>query len=216
MFSTTSDAVKALLSGWADFFWIVLGSVFFSILASNIAVQTIESSSLTAEQSEVLLFAVSVGAAASYFFLFVFFCPLSSFVSQSRSQSYRAALAVAILLIAAKWTLNRVFDENDHFSLLRENTLVVVLVCLVIPIVEEAFFRGLAWSKFLERSISELGALFSTSILFVLAHLPVDLNSLIQLSAMSLALGLMRYLSGSIWIGVLAHSIMNIVVFFEL
>lgn len=208
---------KALISGWADFFWIVVGSFLFSvIILSGVLLHVLPESGAVNGEYEGLIFATSVGSSALFLSFFVFLWPKAAFLSGSSSRSLTIAVALLALSVTAKWVLNRVFDENENLELYRSSVIVVVLICLIVPVIEEAFFRGLAWTTFLSRSVSELGALYATSILFVIAHVPLDLNSFIQLAGMALALGFMRYFSGSIWIGVVAHSATNLVVFFNL
>ncbi len=216
MLSITKDTLKALLSGWADLFWISVGSIFFSILASIILTSALESSSASDGEKQILFFATSVGASLFFLAMFLFMQPQLSFCSRSKARSFRVACTVGLLLIGSKWVIGLFFDDNDLYSSLKGDLLIVILVCFIAPVVEEGFFRGLAWATLLKRSISELGTLSATSLLFVIAHFPSDINSLLQLIGMALALGLMRYFSGSIWVGVVFHIIMNVIVFFEL
>jgi hypothetical protein len=82
-----------------------------------------------------------------------------------------------------------------------------VAVVLVAPIAEEWVFRGALWT-FIEASFGRAGALLITSLLFALYHLdPLHVLSIIPTA---LFLAALRGLSGSVWPGVLAHAINNL------
>jgi membrane protease YdiL (CAAX protease family) len=85
--------------------------------------------------------------------------------------------------------------------------LTVVSVCLIPSIAEEAFFRGYLQSRFL--SLGVMAAITLQAVLFAAFHLdpfglPVYLVS-------GLLLGGVRHWSGSVWPGVAAHFINNLV-----
>lgn len=216
MLTIAKDTSRALLSGWADFFWMVIGALFFSNLSTIIAIQMMGALEVTNGDQQVFILKISISATSIFFLIFLIFWPRSSFLSQGVPRSWKAAFSVAFILLIVKFCLNRVFDQSNHLSLARTDLQLVMLVVILVPMVEEAFFRGLAWNTFLSRLISEIGTLIATTILFVIAHAPSDLNSFTQLCGMSISLGLIRYFSGSIWLGVAAHGMMNAIVLFNI
>jgi hypothetical protein len=84
--------------------------------------------------------------------------------------------------------------------------LALVLASLVVPFVEEAFFRGFLFPGLTRRFGFAVGALVS-SLLFGAAHLNGD--TFIPLSFFGLVLSLMYSATGSIYPGIMMHSVNN-------
>ena len=83
------------------------------------------------------------------------------------------------------------------------------------PILEEMFFRGYVQSRLAVAS-NAVTAVVVTAILFTISHLhyiqpnPIAIGALVGLFFSSLLVGYVRYLTGSIWPGVLAHALSNV------
>ncbi|HVC16364.1 MAG TPA: CPBP family intramembrane glutamic endopeptidase [Rhodanobacter sp.] len=88
----------------------------------------------------------------------------------------------------------------------------VLVVASLGPLVEELLFRGVLLSALLQRW--RVGwAVASSSLLFALAHLPglqYQWFALPDLALLALALAWLRLRSGSIWPGVVAHAVNNL------
>ncbi|MCB9664300.1 MAG: CPBP family intramembrane metalloprotease [Alphaproteobacteria bacterium] len=79
-------------------------------------------------------------------------------------------------------------------------------ICVGAPLAEELVFRGFFWDT-TRRSAGPLGALIVTSVLFAAYHLdPVQSPATL---VTGLALGWLRWTSGSVWPGVLLHAANN-------
>jgi len=213
---TAKDIVRALISNWGDLFWIVVGSIFFTILVLRVAIDMPEFSTMSEAAQLNYIFATTVTSSSVFLSIFLLIRPRSAFCSNDQTRSYAIAVFCGTTLLAVKWSLNYVFSENAAYAVHRQNTWIILLVCLIVPIVEEAFFRGLAWNELRRRSFSEFGVLGATSLLFTLTHSPADISGFVQILCMGLGLGLVRLYSGTIWAGVLIHSLMNIIVMFDL
>jgi len=88
----------------------------------------------------------------------------------------------------------------------------VLVVASLGPLVEELLFRGVLLSALLQRW--RVGwAVASSSLLFALAHLPglqYQWFALPDLALLALALAWLRLRSGSIWPGIVAHGVNNL------
>jgi membrane protease YdiL (CAAX protease family) len=104
-----------------------------------------------------------------------------------------------------------VFDKVAHGP--GDWAIVVVLVCIGAPLVEELFFRGLMQARLVE-VIGPVGGLVTTSLLFGAAHLTAWQGSLTFVYALAVAggglvLGLMRHLTGRLGPSTWAHAFFN-------
>lgn len=73
---------------------------------------------------------------------------------------------------------------------------------ILAPLCEEIFFRGFLLTGIL-RELSPLWSIVISSALFAIAH--VDFGDLLPLFAIGLALGFIRWKSGSTWAGIILH-----------
>lgn len=83
---------------------------------------------------------------------------------------------------------------------------IFALVALLVPFVEEVFFRGALYAA-LERDTRRLGAAVVTTLCFTLAH--VDPHLWIPLLVVAAALTHLRWASGSLWPCVALHASFN-------
>jgi len=91
--------------------------------------------------------------------------------------------------------------------------LILLSVCIITPILEELFFRGIFW-KLLKKFSDETYAFFLTSILFAFAH--VDPEHIVGVFPIGIYIGWLRLRSDSIFPSILAHVINNSIVCFLL
>ncbi len=86
---------------------------------------------------------------------------------------------------------------------------VITLAVVGAPVVEELFFRGLLQGAFTRR-IGAIPALFTTAIIFSFAHiLNEGLFAPVALFPMAVVLGYLRYRTGRLAAGMVAHSLFN-------
>lgn len=106
--------------------------------------------------------------------------------------------------------------DTGHFGFIRSLLLdgpllpripMFVAVVVVAPLAEEWVFRGALWTL-LEDSFGPLGALLGSTILFSLYHL--DPLHIVSILPTAIFLGALRGLSGSVWPGVVAHCVNNV------
>ena len=87
--------------------------------------------------------------------------------------------------------------------------MLLLSVCIIAPLMEELFFRGVFW-KLLERFSNETYAFFLTSILFAFAH--VDPEHIVGVFPIGLYIGWLRLRSNSIFPSILSHITNNTIV----
>lgn len=84
---------------------------------------------------------------------------------------------------------------------------VLLLVAVVAPICEEVVFRGLLWGA-LEQRWGRVTAAIVSTLVFALAHLELQRAPLLLVVAIPIALA--RLYSGSLWGGIIAHQVTNL------
>ncbi|MBU9765163.1 CPBP family intramembrane metalloprotease [Mycobacterium sp. TNTM28] len=84
---------------------------------------------------------------------------------------------------------------------------VLLLVAVIAPICEEVIFRGLLWGALEQRWGRVMAATVST-LVFALAHLEPQRAPLLLVVAIPIALA--RLYSGSLWGGIIAHQVTNL------
>jgi membrane protease YdiL (CAAX protease family) len=207
---------KAIKLAWFHFFWISVGPLSVSWLAVMIVVSQPYFPNFQVSEQGQLIFIASVAGAAAFFSIFVAFRPRAAFSGDTTVRSLPLAFGCGLMLLTVKWLLNLSAEIANTSSPISENIFSVLLICVIGPIVEEAFFRGVLWKEFRAMSISEPGVLGVTSLLFVMAHASLSLSTNIHLLFMGISLGFIRYFSGSIWLGILFHMAMNAIVLFSI
>ena len=86
---------------------------------------------------------------------------------------------------------------------------VFVLTVIGAPLVEELFFRGLVQGAF-SRRVGPVAAIFVTAVIFCFAHvLSEGLAAPVQLFPMAVVLGYLRYKTGRLAAGMVAHATFN-------
>ena len=111
----------------------------------------------------------------------------------------------------------------ENLTLRIEYVVAFITLVVIAPIAEELLFRGLFLGKLSERTGKWL-AVIVTALVFGFMHLiaPTDTGIVLQWSAaadtfaMGLTAGILQVLSGSIWAGVILHSIKNGIAYYFL
>ena len=162
-----------------------------------------------------------VGCSVIYFFI-----KIKKHTLQQYLNLHQPSLKLSILIIIASFILmgfieyisnlypNQFYSSFVVESYKNSNSLMIFylgVVCLG-PLFEELLFRGFLF-KGLERSfIGGVGAIWVTSILFVLVHIQYSLYILICIVfPLALLLGYARYKSGSLLLPLLIHVINNLI-----
>lgn len=84
---------------------------------------------------------------------------------------------------------------------------VLLLVAFIAPICEEVVYRGLLWGA-LEQRWGRIVAVVVSTLVFALAHLEPERAPLLLVVAIPIALA--RLYSGSLWGGIIAHQVTNL------
>ncbi|MEV0674721.1 type II CAAX endopeptidase family protein [Mycobacterium sp. NPDC050441] len=84
---------------------------------------------------------------------------------------------------------------------------VLLLVAFIAPICEEVVYRGLLWGA-LEQRWGRIVAVIVSTLVFALAHLEPERAPLLLVVAIPIALA--RLYSGSLWGGIIAHQVTNL------
>ncbi len=111
----------------------------------------------------------------------------------------------------------------DNLSLRIEYVVAFITLVILAPLAEELLFRGYFLGRMTERT-GKWVALFVTAIAFGAMHLfgysetglVLQWGAAADTFAMGLTAGILRLLSGSIWAGVLLHSIKNCIAYYFL
>lgn len=96
--------------------------------------------------------------------------------------------------------------------------LLILLIggCIAGPIVEEFVVRGFMFRGWSESFLGPIGAIVLTSALWGMNHTQYDWVGRFLIFILGLALGYLRWRSGSTWLTVIIHSVINISLFFTM
>lgn len=98
-------------------------------------------------------------------------------------------------------------DSDDGSGITIWLVLMAITATTLVPVVEEAVYRGMWWSALLKRGMNERWVLAVTSLVFAAAHLEPGRTPV--LLALGLALGWGRLLTGRIGAPIIAHACIN-------
>lgn len=128
------------------------------------------------------------------------------------------SLAVAAGFILLSILVNLVFKTPVESDILTDSyfsTISPVLFWIAVvifgPIFEEVLFRGFLFEGFRYSRIGTAGAIIVTSILWAGSHLQYGLFQIAWIFVLGVALGLVRYRTGSLWAPILMHIFNNLV-----
>lgn len=96
-------------------------------------------------------------------------------------------------------------DERWH-AFLAQGPIALLLLCLVVPFLQEMFYRGIILRSMLHH-YSPQKAIFLSSVLFALAHLNVEQFGVAFVGG--IIYGWLFYVTRSLWPGILAHALYN-------
>jgi membrane protease YdiL (CAAX protease family) len=126
-------------------------------------------------------------------------------------------------LAAAAWLAGAIDPSAvDWARAWRRAALIAITTAIVVAVTEEGFFRGWLWASVERAGRSRRAALLWTSVAFALWHVsPVTLDTgfdpppeqvpvyLLNVVAMGLVWGLLRWMSGSVLVASVSHGLWN-------
>ena len=128
------------------------------------------------------------------------------------------SLAVSAGFIALEVLANRVFQvsaESDIMTKAYDTSILPALFWIALiafgPIFEEVMFRGFLFKGLRHSRIGVAGAIIVTSVLWAGSHLQYGLFQIAWIFVLGVALGLMRYRTGSLWAPILMHIFNNLI-----
>jgi membrane protease YdiL (CAAX protease family) len=83
-------------------------------------------------------------------------------------------------------------------------------IVLAAPLLEEMFFRGFLFSGLMASSLGPAGAIVTTSLLWAIIHVQYDYFWMLSILIIGLALGVVRYRTGSIVLTFVLHAAINL------
>lgn len=211
------DTLRAITSGWGDTFFTCMGAVCAAIFAAIMVSAQPGYFSLAADMQAQTLLIATISTTLSFFSaILLIYNPIFAAKNDQLVRSYFIALTAGVVFIFFKLAINHSGGMNTQSNLVNKSYAVVILICLIAPIVEEYFFRGLIWRLYRERNFSEQAILTATTILFSFGHLPSNIFDLFQIAFAGMCLGIMRMYSGSVYLGIIIHAVTNFIVLFNL
>jgi membrane protease YdiL (CAAX protease family) len=137
----------------------------------------------------------------------------------SLSELLRALGVTAILLLAESLAASIVGTQemsHPYISANDSSGLLIFLIggCIAVPVMEEFVVRGFMFRGWSQSFLGPVGSIVLTSALWALIHIQYDWFGRSCVFVTGLALGYFRWRSNSTWLTVMAHSAMNIVIFF--
>jgi len=100
---------------------------------------------------------------------------------------------------------------TDLFRITSTPLLLWLAVAVAAPLFEELFVRGFLLEGLRRGSLGNAGAVVVTSLAWTVVHLQYDLFDLATVFAFGLVLGAARLRSGSLWIPIALHVLVNLV-----
>jgi uncharacterized protein len=82
---------------------------------------------------------------------------------------------------------------------------------VVAPVTEEIVFRGFMFTGLENLKIGPRGAILVTAVCFAIIHLQYDLYGIVLILVIGLLLGLARWKTGSLWVCIWLHAVLNTV-----
>jgi membrane protease YdiL (CAAX protease family) len=94
--------------------------------------------------------------------------------------------------------------------------LLLLVLLVTAPLSEEFLFRGFMFAGLLRSPLGVIGTIIVTSLVWAGIHLQYDMYGIFVIFILGLFLGFVRYKTGSMWLCVILHSIMNLIATIEL
>ena len=224
-YQTPSALVKEPLMA---FFWAILAPSLFLSGAALIALEMIpdfESGTASEIQAYHTLWLVSCLGTALWFILMSLWSEkigAGAFAGEMRTTSnwIGAALVLGpILLIVPTVIVSSLMSEagwqyreevNEAVFAPQNWSLAYVFIAgLMAPIVEEVTFRGIAFGAIIARGLSPIAAVTVSSLAFAFSHMQYSPAAMIVVFVTGLGLALLRLLSGTMIVPIVAHMAAN-------
>ncbi|MBR3164139.1 CPBP family intramembrane metalloprotease [Candidatus Saccharibacteria bacterium] len=139
--------------------------------------------------------------------------PIGYIVSSIVGALLLALCSIVFSGLNIDWNQSQDLGGFELASTVGEKWLAFVALVVIAPIAEEVIFRGWLYGK-LRARMSALPAILIVSILFGVVHGQWNVGILVAI--MSVAMCLIRELTGTIWSGILVHMIRNGIAFYLL
>jgi membrane protease YdiL (CAAX protease family) len=91
-----------------------------------------------------------------------------------------------------------------------------VALLITAPLSEEFFFRGFMFAGLQRSALGTIGTIVLTAAVWAAIHVQYDLHGILVIFFLGLFLGWVRYRTGSLWLCVMLHSIMNLIATIQL
>ncbi len=128
-----------------------------------------------------------------------------------------SVLALSVLQVTLDltvWGLDRPIVGEFQLALYRTaGSLPILVLALVVgaPVLEEVLFRGFVFKGLAASKAGAAGAVLLTSAIWALIHFQYDWYNVLQIFAVGLFLGVVRWRTGSVTLPILLHGLMNAV-----
>jgi len=139
-----------------------------------------------------------------------------------RVADVRRWVLILLGLIAAmdslSWALGRPVVPEPMMPMFRTaGSLPIVLLALVVaaPLAEEFLFRGFIFTGLRNSRLGPIGAIVLTALAFGGLHIQYDAYGMAAVIVGGILFGLVRWRTGSLWLCVLMHGLMNVIATIE-
>jgi membrane protease YdiL (CAAX protease family) len=138
----------------------------------------------------------------------------------SLDELLRALAITAILLLARSLAVSIVGAEevshDPYINAKQSAGLLIFLIggCIAVPVMEEFVVRGFMFRGWSQSFLGPVGSIVLSSALWALIHIQYDWFGRFCIFVTGLTLGHFRWRSNSTWLTVIAHSAINIFLYF--
>ena len=213
------------------FFWAVLAPIIFLSGAALLAVSFIpqfETGSVEEIQAYQSLWFVSCIAMAAWFAVMSAWSnwlgagPFAGQMTTNSTWFMTAAILGPLLLLVPNLVVASFMTEdgwqysgevNQDVFQPQNWTLAFIFVSVIMaPVVEEVAFRGIAFGALIARGLSPVGAVVLSSFAFAFSHLQYSPAAMLVVFVTGIGFAILRLLSGTIIVPIIAHSSANAVI----
>ncbi|MEO1188127.1 MAG: CPBP family intramembrane glutamic endopeptidase [Pseudomonadota bacterium] len=213
------------------FFWAVLAPIIFLSGAALLAVSFIpqfETGSVEEIQAYQSLWFVSCIAMAAWFAVMSAWSnwlgagPFAGQMTTNSTWFMTAAILGPLLLLVPNLVVASFMTEdgwqysgevNQDVFRPQNWTLAFIFVSVIMaPVVEEVAFRGIAFGALIARGLSPVGAVVLSSFAFAFSHLQYSPAAMLVVFVTGIGFAILRLLSGTIIVPIIAHSSANAVI----
>jgi membrane protease YdiL (CAAX protease family) len=149
-------------------------------------------------------------------------CRFAEYLALVRPSRIYVLIGIACLLVLlpladlATWLSGRSIVPPfvvDAYKTSRESgTIWLLVIALVVaaPLTEEIVFRGFMYRGLAASRVGEAGAILIPSAIWAVMHLQYEVFFIVQIFLLGAVFGVLRWKSGSTWLTILLHAIVNL------